>query len=127
MYKLVFKEKFNPLMHLLPRDEYNEQMLSCSIMIQPHYLSQGVGNILTGLWLGMRVYLSEKCITYKYLKQIGVTFYTIEHDLRSDNPNVFAPLPQEIIDHNRRMLLNETSKERTIAANKQLVEEMIKN
>lgn len=125
-YRMVLGDKFKPLTKLLPRDEYNEKMLSCSVMIQPHYLSQGVGNILTGIWLGMRVYLSEKCITADYLKQIGVTFYTIEHDLRKDNPDVFAPLPQSIIDHNRQMLLKETGLQRTIEANIAMVNELTK-
>lgn len=124
VYRRVFGDKFKPLMDFVQRDEYNEKMLSCNVMIQPHYLSQGVGNILTGLWLGMRVYISEKCITADYLKQIGVTFFTIEHDLRKSNPDVFAPLPQFVIDHNRQMLLKETSMQRTIEANIQLVEEL---
>lgn len=124
VYRRVLGDKFKPLMTYLPRDEYNEKMLSCSVMIQPHYLSQGVGNILTGLWLGMRVYISERCITADYLKQIGVTFFTIEYDLRKNNPDVFAPLPQSVIDHNRQMLLKETSMQRTTEANKQLVQEL---
>ena len=125
-YRIVLGGRFKPMMNFLPRDKYNEKMLSCSVMIQPHYLSQGVGNILTGLWLGMRVYLSEKCITAEYLKQIGVTFYTIEHDLTKDNPDVFAPLPQSIIDYNRQMLLKETGLQRTIEANIELVKELTK-
>lgn len=120
-YSCVFGNHFKPLKCFLPRDEYNERMLSCSVMIQPHYLSQGVGNILTGLWLGMRVYLSEHCITYEYLKQIGVTFFSIERDLKKDNPYVFEPLSQDIIDHNRKMLMKETGLQRTIEANNDLV------
>lgn len=126
-YRMVLGDRFKPLLNLLPRDEYNEKMLSCSVMIQPHYLSQGVGNILTGLWLGMRVYISEKCITADYLKQIGVTFFTIEHDLRKNNPDVFAPLPQSVIDHNRQMLLKETSMQRTTEANIQIVQELTRS
>ena len=125
-YELAFKAKYKPLLNLLSRDMYNEQMLSCSVMIQPHYLSQGVGNILTGLWLGMRVYISEKCITYDYLKQIGVTFFTIEHDLLPDNPDLLMPLSKDVIEHNRWMLLAETGEQRTIEANKQMVKELIK-
>jgi len=125
-YHFVFGKNFKPQLDFIPRDIYNEKLRSCSVMIQPHYLSQGVGNILTGLWLGMRVYLSEKCITYGYLKQIGVKFFSIEQDLRKDNPDVFAPLPQDMVGHNRKMLLKETGLLRTTDANMKLVEELTK-
>ena len=121
VYSILFRTHLEPLRFFLPRDQYNEKMLSCSVMIQPHYLSQGVGNIISGLWLGMRVYLSEQCITYKYLKQIGIVVFSIERDFKKTNPTLLMPLPQKIIDHNREILMRETSLQRTIEANKHIV------
>lgn len=101
---LLFKDKFNPLLDFLPREEYNKQMLGCSVMIQPHLRPQAHGNIITGLWLGMRVYLSEKCIEYKFFKRLGVVVFSIEKDLKFDNPNVFNLLSKEEHELNKSIL-----------------------
>ena len=76
----IFRHDFMPLTSFMKREEYNALMLSCSAMILPSYRPAGQGNIITALWLGMRVYLSEKSISYVYFKRIGVSIYSFESD-----------------------------------------------
>lgn len=112
-------------MHILetyiPREEYNGLMLSCSTMILGYWQPAAQGNIITALWLGMRVYLSEKSVSYDYFKRIGCKIYSIEHDLNRKNPNVFAPMMQEDIDTNRAVLGKWYSKEEMHKRNLEIV------
>ena len=85
------------------RSEYNTVLLSCSTMVQPHYRPQAQGNIITGLWLGMCVYLSEKSFAYQYFKRIGIQVYSIERDLR--NGFLYSPERDwKTIERNRSVL-----------------------
>lgn len=101
----LFGSNFQPLLDFMPREEYNATMLDCAVMIQPHLREQAHGNIVTGLWLGMRVYLCEHGIDYQHFKQMGIHIFSIEKDLCKDNPNVFHPLSEEDITYNRQLLM----------------------
>lgn len=122
--KCLFGKRFKPLLDFLPRDEYNAQMLSCSVMIQPHWRPNAHGNIITALWLGMRVYLSERNIEYAFFKRIGCVVYSIEKDLNRKNPDVFAPLSEEDIEINQAALYLEFSKQRVQKACEDLTNEL---
>ena len=102
---LLFGKKFNPLLTFLPREEYNSRMLDCSVMIQAHLRPHAHGNIITALWLGMRVYLYENSIEYKFFKRLGLKVFSIEKDLVSKNSNKYNPLPEEDANYNQALLL----------------------
>lgn len=110
-----------PLYEYMPREEYNKVLQSCSIMIMNQYIPQSQGNIITGLWLGMRVYLSENNMTYRYFKRIGCKIYSIERDLNRKNPDAFAPMKQEDIEINRSVLRKWYSKEEMHKRNLEIV------
>lgn len=116
-----FGKRWVALMSYIPRDEYNGLMLSCSTMIMNYWEPAAQGNIITGLWLGMRVYLSERSASYYYFKRIGCKIYSIEHDLNRKNPDVFAPMKQEDIDTNRAVLRQWYSKEEMHKRNLEIV------
>ena len=122
--KKLFSDRFAPLVEFMPREEYNKTMLDCAVMIQPHMREQAHGNIVTGIWLGMRVYLSEKGIDYKHFKSIGCKVYSIERDLRRSNPNVFEPMIEEDVAYNRQILLSVYGRDHIDAENRKLVKEL---
>ena len=119
--KWMFENRLFALTDYMPRDEYNALMLSCSTMIIGYTQPAAQGNIITGLWLGMRVYLSEKCASYDYFNRIGCKIYSIERDLNSKNPDAFAPMKQEDIDTNRAVLRKWYSKEEMHKRNLEIV------
>lgn len=119
--KILFPKNTMPLLDFMPREEYNKVLLGCNTMIMGHYHPQAQGNIITGLWLGMRVYLSERSMTYHYFRRIGCKVYSIEHDLNRKNPDVFAPMTQEDIDTNRVVLKKFYSKEEMHKRNLEIV------
>lgn len=108
-YKL-FGERLEPLLNFMPRDQYNAQMLDCCVMIQNHLREQAHGNIVTGLWLGMRVYLSERGIDYQRFKLIGCKVYSIEKDLKPNNADALLPMSEEDVNYNRQILINNYGK-----------------
>ena len=119
--RLFLGKLMQVLVNYIPRDEYNGLMLSCSTMIMNYWQPAAQGNIITGLWLGMRVYLSEKCVSYDYFKRIGCKIYSIERDLNRKNPDVFAPMKQEDIDANRAVLRKWYSREEIHKRNMEIV------
>lgn len=98
----VFPGGFTPLLDFLPRPEYNRLMLSCSTMILFYYRPAGQGNIITALWLGMRVYLSEKSMIFTFFKRLGIVIFAFESDFSQFG---CEKLLDEDIQNNRRILL----------------------
>ncbi len=92
--RFLFGKRFMPILEFIPRGEYNQILQNCSAVVMPHYRPQAFGNILTALWLGSRVYLSERNVLYDYFKRIGAIVFTIEHDLKRYNPQVLTPLSE---------------------------------
>ena len=103
--KYHFGSHFHPLVEFLPRNEYNRLIKSCAVAIMPHYRPQAFGNILTLLWLGTRVYLSERNTLLSFFKRIGTLIFSIERDFKESNPQVMLPLGSEEILQNRKALL----------------------
>lgn len=118
---LLFGKQLQVLETYIPRNEYNALMLSCSTMIIGYWEPAAQGNIITALWLGMRVYLSEKSIAYNFFKRIGAQIYSIESDMKQYQ---FAPLPEEIRAENRRVLTKWYSKQHVMEAVQNVVKEL---
>lgn len=117
-----FKDNFYPLVDFMPRDEYNSLMLNCGIMIMNHYRPQAQGNIITGLWLGMRVFLSKKNMAYHYFKEQGIILYSIEDDLNKQTK--LMPLSDEELQRNRAILYRLYSKESMLQATKNVINKL---
>ncbi|MEX1130411.1 MAG: TDP-N-acetylfucosamine:lipid II N-acetylfucosaminyltransferase [Candidatus Woykebacteria bacterium] len=100
-------ENFNPLIDFLPLQEYQKILESCGIVIMNHYRQQAVGNVLNTLYMGSKVFLSEKNTLFHYLKRIGCTIYSIEKDLVLENKSVFELLSNKQQEENRIVLNNE--------------------
>ena len=76
-------------------------MTDCSTLILPYYSPAGQGNIITALWLGMRVYISEKSISYQYFKRIDAKVYSFESEFTKYG---CEPLSDDLVEHNRSIL-----------------------
>lgn len=119
--RFFFGKRMQPLVSFMPREEYNALMLSCSTMIINYYEPAANGNIITALWLGMRVYLSEKSMAYTYYKRIGAKVFTLEKDLKIYG---FTPLSDEERAENRKVLNQWYSKDHVEQAVKDVVNEL---
>ena len=119
--KFVLGKRLQVLDTYQPREEYNALMLSCSTLILGYFEPAAQGNIITGLWLGMRVYLSEKSMAYAYYKRIGAKVFTMEKDLKIYG---FTPLSDDERAENRKVLNQWYSKEHVEQAVKDVVNEL---
>ena len=116
--RILYPKNTMPLLDFMPRDEYNKVLLGCNTMIMGHYHPQAQGNIITGLWLGMRVYLSEKSMTYHYFKRICCVVYSLESELKKYG---YAPMEEKDVEQNRAVLKQWYSKEEMHKRNLEIV------
>lgn len=101
---LFLGKHFCPLTSFMPRSEYNQLLSSCSAVIMPTYKPEGMGNCLTALWMGARLYMYKCNLQYQYFKRLGLIVYTIDDDLNSNNKQWNQPLTLEQIEQNRSIL-----------------------
>lgn len=112
-----FFRNFHPIVDFLSLKEYNQRMTNCSTIILPYFSSAGKGNIIVALWLGMRVYLSERSIAYQHFKRIGAQVFAFESEFVKYG---CERLPEEIVQQNRLVLQREYGKENVYGRAKQL-------
>lgn len=101
--RILLGNRFISLTSFLPREEYNKIVKSCSVVIMPHYRPQAFGNILTALWLGSRVFLSERNELFHFFNGIGAVLFSAERDL--NDPSVsLGPLSEIEREQNREVI-----------------------
>lgn len=103
--KKAFGDNSIALLDFLPISEYNKIQESCRYVVFNHYRQQGMGNIVISLWLGAKVFLSERNILLRCFRDLGITIFNIselEKQLLIDQP-----LEEMYIQSNRKILLAE--------------------
>lgn len=113
--KKIFGNSFCPLTEFMSRDKYQNVLLGCGIAFMNHNRTQASGTILTLLYLGSKVYLSEKTSIFRYLRRIGCYIYSVERDLNVENNEVFNLLTIEQMKHNRAIMSSELSLDSVVA------------
>jgi len=94
---------------------------SCTAVVMNHYRQQAVGNIIPVLWMGARLYLDVRNPLYHCLKRWGLPVFRIDRDLRPDNPEVFAPLPDADRELARTILNREYGYDTVLARTSRLI------
>lgn len=62
----------------LSLNDYVDFLKSCNTMVINAFRQQAVGNIIIGIYLGMRVYLNKKNPTYNFLKSLKVNVFCFD-------------------------------------------------
>lgn len=120
----ILGKSFYPLTEFIDRDAYNKVISSCSIVVMNQFRPQAMGNILTALWLGAKVFMSKKSKLYQYYTRLGLILFLFENDLSPQNPKALVPLSIEEREHNRRILMQEYGKENMKQKIAKVVEEL---
>lgn len=118
---------FHPLTDFMSLEEYNQILLTCPVAIMGHYRQQAVTNIMALIWLGTRLYLSERNPVYHYLKRIGIELYSIEQDLQASNSHWNQALSQDSIQHNKQVIEQELAHTRVIQQLRSSLQEVDEN
>ncbi|MBU2695119.1 TDP-N-acetylfucosamine:lipid II N-acetylfucosaminyltransferase [Pimelobacter sp. 30-1] len=114
-------ERFHPLVDHLPIQEYLTLLGSCGVVLFNHRRQQGVGNIVAALQQGAHVYLDRRNPLFGWLRDRDVVVQP-PRALLDQVP--VGPVPDEQLDHNRRVLAETWSEDRVEANLRSLLEEL---
>ena len=110
--KLLFGACFCPVFDIMPKEDYYHLISSCGTVIFNHYRQQAMGNSNVMLYLGARVYLSEKSSAYPYYKAMGIHVYSFEKDFAKYK---FSKLEAEkVLENREKMNKNIYNKEKLV-------------
>ena len=79
--KDIFGDKFIPITTFMPFEKYLEFLAKIDIAIFNHNRQQAMGNIITHLGLGKKVYLRSDITSWELFKELGIIIFDIKEDL----------------------------------------------
>jgi len=121
-YSMFGKNKFMPITDFMNRMEYNELLSSCSVAILNHNKQHAWGNILTLLYLGIKVFLNEKNPLYTYLTNLNIVVFEMNS---LSQANIDSKLPFRSVKHNRSVLNANFGTEKVFQQTTLLIDELI--
>jgi len=101
--RVTDKENVIFLDNYMPLDDYINVIIECDNVIMGHIRQQALGNILSMLYLGAKVFLLERNPIYTYLKENGLYVYSIE-ELLEDPTLIDIKIDITHIIENRKIL-----------------------
>lgn len=102
-YSHLFKDQVCFIRDYMPLSEYNEMFNSIGIMIMASWRQESWGNIVNGLYLGIKIYMSKKNSFYQWLREdVGFCIYAIEDATQED---FSRSLSLEQKRHNRELII----------------------
>lgn len=122
----IFGDKFYPLADFLPIEKYQEIINSCGIVVMNHLRQQAMGNIISALWQGKKVFLNENNYTNNYFERIGVKVHSIQQELKQTLDKHDYKENDEIISNNRKQLEKYYSHKEVLRKTKNLIETITK-
>ncbi|MEO9023060.1 MAG: TDP-N-acetylfucosamine:lipid II N-acetylfucosaminyltransferase [Ginsengibacter sp.] len=108
-YVKSLRLKIKLLENFLPYNEYLVETAYCNIAVYNSFRQMALGNIFISIANGAKVYLSEKNISFSWLKQLGFIIYSIEKDLKKDLEEKDFYLTQNLQVENQNLYYNITS------------------
>jgi len=105
--KKRFGSKFLALRNFLPFDEYLNVLGKIDIAIFNHKRQQAMGNIITLLGLGKRVYIRDDISTWELFKSISI-------NIKSSNGEISLDLLNEIEEENNTSIIKERFSEKKL-------------
>lgn len=102
-------DRVQVLREFMPLEQYNELISSCGYVLMNHNRSQAMGNLITSLYIGARVFVNDTD-AYTYFKNLGCHIFLVDEYLGS-KPVTLNPLPDRHRQENRQILLNNLSTE----------------
>lgn len=80
----VFGQHFTPILDFMSLQEYNTLLSTCSHAILGYEQQAALGNAAELLWLGVKLFLPQMSVNYKYFRDNGYKVFTIENDLTEE-------------------------------------------
>ena len=99
-------------------------MLSSEICIFSNWRQEAAGNIRIALYLGAKVFMSEKSPFFHFLQEIGVNVFSLENMSQED---LDIPLDDESKKRNRDIIFNLYNEKSTIENIRKIWEKNLSN
>ena len=108
--KRIFGKNFIPMLEFLPLDEYQVFLNNIDIAIFAHNRQQAMGNIVTLLGLGKKVYLKTNVTTWSLFFNQGIKVFDINtFDLSKDMKQLSENRKQIVQYYSKEVLISEIS------------------
>ncbi|MBD1580967.1 TDP-N-acetylfucosamine:lipid II N-acetylfucosaminyltransferase [Pseudoalteromonas sp. S16_S37] len=101
--KLLFAERFKPIINMLHKQHYDELLSSADMLIFAHDRQQGLYAVYAMLMMGKPIFLNSHTTSYKALKEIGFNLFDFT-DLDSFSFNMLNELAQRTDEENQRLM-----------------------
>lgn len=109
----LFGSKFVALREFLSPLEYAKILVNIDVAIFAHKRQQALGNILSLLYLGKKVYVRSDTSTWNFFKRLSVRVFDTKKILEGSETNIFA-FDEGIAFKNREIVKSEFSEERCV-------------
>lgn len=104
--KDIFGDKFIPITEFLSFDKYIQILSKVSIAIFNHRRQQAVGNIISLIGMGKKVYIRDSITTWDFAKQYGLKVYSIENEFDS----LLEKMDVQVVEDNKNLIRKNFSK-----------------
>lgn len=108
--KKIFGEKFIPVLKFLPKEEYLKLLDKIDIAIFNHKRQQAMGNIITLLGLGKKIYIRNNITTWQFCLDHGLKVF----DLNGSLSNLFDKMDESTKQKNIENVKRQFSEEKLI-------------
>ncbi|MFA6400492.1 MAG: TDP-N-acetylfucosamine:lipid II N-acetylfucosaminyltransferase [Salinivirgaceae bacterium] len=105
----LFGSNFEPIVNFMPIQKYEELLARCEYAFFYFLRQQAMGNIITLIMQGTKIYLSKNNVIYNYLTNIGIKVFSIEQLLEENKELI--PLSNEDKINNQKIILSEYGKD----------------
>jgi len=108
----LFGDRFVGLTEFMPPDQYTRLLAGIDIAIMNHNRQEALGNIISLLYLGKKVYLKPDTSSFEYFRSLNVKVFNI-NDLITKDYKDFSALDRREVAGNAPILKKELSVENT--------------
>ncbi|WP_099064131.1 TDP-N-acetylfucosamine:lipid II N-acetylfucosaminyltransferase [Serratia sp. BW106] len=117
--------KADILADFMPIEEYMEKISSCGFVIMNHVRQQGVGNIISMIYMGAKIFLREENPTFNFLKNKGVVIFSVQ-ELERNYQLLSATLTNHDVISNREIIERIWSNAALLEKTKKLISILVK-
>ena len=86
----------------MPLSHYVESLTKYHVFIFNSKKQEAIGNVITAIHLGMKVFMNEKGLVYKFCKENDLLVFSVQKELTSTSVN--TRLTAQEIENNRSAL-----------------------
>lgn len=101
----IFGNKFKPLTQFLNPIEYSKILIGVDVAVMNHQRQQGLGNLISILWLGKKIFVRNNTSSYSYFKSEGIAVWdTLE--IQNISFNDFISIEPYVAIKNKTLVLD---------------------